>query len=142
MKLKSIGATTRVDRHGMRMTKEVLESMVTQINSPKEALPVGVEHDLIIPPIGKILTATLVQLDEGEHGVEIVQEIFEKTGTFSFETENFVITKSEEDNRPFKIIDNDTDQSCISVDPMNLGGYKKCKSALNEIFGQKEHIDT
>ena len=57
------------------MTKEALELMVEQANS--SYIPVGIMHDPRIPPVGRIISAKLVQLEDGEYAVEGVRQIFE-----------------------------------------------------------------
>lgn len=74
--LKGMLATSHVDLHDERMVYEALVSMVDQINS--QYIPVGVEHDPRIPPQGRIKSASLVELEENEYGVEGIIELFEE----------------------------------------------------------------
>lgn len=67
--------TTRVDRHGHRMTLESLQDGVEQINHMY--LPFGVEHDPRIAPIGRVVASKVVPLDDGEYGLLGEIEIFE-----------------------------------------------------------------
>lgn len=55
MILKGIGATTHIDKHNCRMTKEALEDFAKDINEGKYAPGVGIEHDPSIMPIGKVI---------------------------------------------------------------------------------------
>lgn len=68
MKNLRLLATTHVDGHGMRMSKEALDQAAAQINGP--IVPgMGIEHDITLPPIGKLVKAEVRQLPDGEFGV-------------------------------------------------------------------------
>jgi len=73
--LRGILATTHIDRYRDKFTRGALEHMVEQIRS--QYLPFGYEHDPRIPPFGRVADAKLVQLDDGEWGVEGTIEVFE-----------------------------------------------------------------
>src|SRR5256885_2323193 len=68
-------ATTHLDKQGEKMALSALESMAAHI--AKTYVPMGVEHDPPIPPIGRIVSASVVQLTEEEYAVEGELEIFE-----------------------------------------------------------------
>ena len=68
-------ATSHVDKHGEMIAPKALSSLVELINA--EYLPMGVEHDPRIPPIGRIVSARLVVLDDGAYAVQGVAEMFE-----------------------------------------------------------------
>lgn len=70
-----IFATTHIDLQNERMALPALESMIEQAN--QYYIPVNIEHDPRIPPIGRIISAQLKQLDDGEYAVEGVIEAFE-----------------------------------------------------------------
>lgn len=78
MIVKGIGATTHLDRHNCRIAKEALEDAVKDINEGLYAVGVGMEHDPTVMPIGKVLSGRMVTFEDGEYGIEIEQEIFEK----------------------------------------------------------------
>lgn len=71
--------TTHVDLHGDRFAPEALEGYAARVNA--SYLPLMVEHDLRIPPIGRIAAATVVELEDGERAVRVTVEIFEGTDT-------------------------------------------------------------
>lgn len=77
METKGIIATTHIDRHGDKIEKEALETLVQAINTQESAIAVSVEHDGLVMPIGKVLKGNLVQLPDGEFAVTTVQEIFD-----------------------------------------------------------------
>lgn len=73
--LKGILATSHVDLHDEIMPLQTLETMAKQINT--HYIPMGIEHDPRIPPQGRLITAQVVKLEDGEYGVEGLGEIFE-----------------------------------------------------------------
>jgi hypothetical protein len=72
---RTIMATTRVDRHGDRFTREALENAADQVKSA--FLPVLFNHDPRHPPLGRTLEAHLVQLDDDEWALVAESEIFD-----------------------------------------------------------------
>ena len=56
-------ATTHVDRHGERLTRSALESLVRQLRA--NYIPIGFEHDPRFPPLGRMIDATVVELPDG-----------------------------------------------------------------------------
>ena len=75
-KIKGIYATSNVDNHGKAFSVEALKMLVEQINN--SYMPMGVEHDPRIPPIGRIISAKLIKRDDGSYAVEGISEIFEE----------------------------------------------------------------
>lgn len=73
-------ATTHIDLHGEKMTVSALEDIVNQVNM--YSIPLGTEHDPRIPPYGRIESAKIIKLDDGEYAVEAVFEIFEHVDDF------------------------------------------------------------
>lgn len=140
MIFKAIGATTKLDLHGTVLPKEALEGFVQQINNAPDAVALNVEHDVTVPPLGKILSAELVPLTDGEWGIEFTEEIFGQSGTLSLGGQTFVVTRSSEDDRPFNAKFSQSDQLSLSLDPMNLGGWNEYKAEVRRIFGSDDHI--
>lgn len=69
-------ATTHVDLHGDRLTKSALEGMVKQMSEAEEPQWMYMEHDTTLPPIGRVVGARLVQLEDGEYAVDGEMEIY------------------------------------------------------------------
>lgn len=80
--IKSRVASSHVDRHGDKMSVEVLKKMVEQINSGYSSS--GIEHDPRIPPVGRVESASLIKLDDGEYAVEATMGIFEPESKVPF----------------------------------------------------------
>ncbi|MFC1916858.1 hypothetical protein ACFLX1_01835 [Chloroflexota bacterium] len=68
-------ATSHIDLHGDKLIVDALRSMVNQINS--QYLPMTVEHDPRQPPQGRVISARLERLDDGEYAVETTTQIIE-----------------------------------------------------------------
>jgi hypothetical protein len=77
---RQITATTYVDKHGDKLTLSALESIVNQVNL--YSIPVGTEHDPRIPPHGRIHSAKIIKLEDGEYALETVFDIFEHPDDF------------------------------------------------------------
>ena len=67
--------TTHVDKHNERMSAEALNDFVNLVN--QQYTPVGVEHDPRIPPIGRVISAQIEELPDGEFAVDGIAEIYE-----------------------------------------------------------------
>lgn len=65
---KKILSTTHVDAHNEQMTLSSLESMSKQAND--NIIPLIVEHDPRLPPIGRIVSTQIKQLEDGEYALE------------------------------------------------------------------------
>lgn len=74
-RVKAIIATTHVDAHGDKLMLSALESMLDSLS--RQTVPVQVEHDPRRPPIGKIVSGNIVELEDSEFGLEVESEIFE-----------------------------------------------------------------
>lgn len=72
---KGIIATSQIDAHNEAISVDALNDLVERINS--DYIPMGIEHDPRVPPKGRLVSARLVRLEDGEHGVEAIGEIFE-----------------------------------------------------------------
>lgn len=137
MIVKGIGATTHIDKHNCMIAKEALKDAVKDINEGLYAIGVGIEHDSTIMPIGKVISGKMVKLDDGEYGIEIEQELFDKYQVFSDDTgEKWYIAKSQRDIRPFADTQaEDIHNIKVSIDPVNFS-KTDCEKLIN--FYKKE----
>ena len=142
MIVKGIGATTHMDRHNCRIAKEALEDAVKDMNEGLYAVGVGMEHDPTVMPIGKVLSGRMVMFEDGEYGIEIEQEIFEKCHIYKdVENEKWYIVESETDKRPFADTLAETIHNMkVAVDPVNFSSedYEK----LLEFYEKDCSLDT
>lgn len=136
MEIKGIIATTHMDKHGDKIEKETLETLVKAINTEESAIVVSVEHDSLVMPIGKVIKGNLVQLSDGEFAVATVQEIFDVHSIKSrTSNETYYVAGSEQDYRPFadfKI--KNVDRLTVSFDPHNFmqEDFTEIKNFLSE----------
>jgi len=87
-----------------KITHAALLQLVDQMNS--QYLPFGIEHDPRIPPQGRIVSAMLKELEDGEFGVEGVIELFEEGDKIELKDDGRVIPVREiADNRIHMIFD-------------------------------------
>ncbi len=77
--------TTHVDKHNERMSVDALNDFVNLVN--QQYIPVGVEHDPRIPPIGRIISAQIEKLPDGEFAVDGIAEIYEKGQEIEFKND-------------------------------------------------------
>jgi len=73
--------TTHVDLHGERFAVEGLESLVASYND--NYLPFTSEHDIRKAPIGRVASAVIVPLENGEFAVKGTIEMFDEGDTLS-----------------------------------------------------------
>lgn len=74
--LESVIATTRIDRQNERMALSCLEGMVEQVRS--DIIPILRNHDPRIPPIGRLLSARIDKLADGEFAIVGTLQTFEE----------------------------------------------------------------
>lgn len=77
--LPALFVTTRVDAHGESANRDDLEEMARDI--ARTFVPIGVEHDPRIPPLGRIATAAVERLEDGYWGLKGTIEAFEEGDT-------------------------------------------------------------
>jgi len=68
-------ASSHVDKQNEVIAVEALRGLVETINSTY--VPMSQEHDPRIAPVGRVVSAELVALPDGEHAVDAVMELFE-----------------------------------------------------------------
>ena len=74
-RLRRTIATTRVDRHGDKFALVALEDLAAEVAT--RCVPVLYNHDPRVPPLGRTLSAEVVQLRDGEHALVAEWELFE-----------------------------------------------------------------
>ena len=123
-KLSGIFTSTHVDRHGDRMALSALEQARDHIHS--QYIPYGIEHDPRIPPIGRVVSAEIKPLDDGEYALEGEVEFYEPGDKISLQ----------EDGREIPIDSYDGDLLYVIYD---MGFQTESDniiiSEINNIFG-------
>lgn len=104
MKIEGIGATTHVDRHNMKFTKGALEKLADDINNGSKAAGVGLDHDVTVPPMGKVSSAYVEKRKDGEYQIIITQNIFDQYTKLEL-PDGLIVYKEElpDDKRPFSL---------------------------------------
>jgi hypothetical protein len=121
MILKGIGATTELDRHNCRITKGALEDAANKVNNSGSVPSVGLNHDRTIMPFGKVISAEVLPMDNGEYKMEIIQEVFEEIYFTELEDgTRLILNKSSCDERPFTEDDYDSDDITVNIDFVNF----------------------
>lgn len=77
---KEILTTTHVDAHNEKMSLSALKALVKESN--KKIIPIIVEHDPRQPPIGRIISTQILQLEDGEYALEGTFGIYENEDDF------------------------------------------------------------
>jgi hypothetical protein len=75
---QAIIATTHLDRHNDRITREALEGMAAQANA--SYVPQMLEHDFR-RPVGRVVSARVVPLTKGEFALEVTSETWDQADT-------------------------------------------------------------
>lgn len=75
-RIQKIIATSHVDLHGDMIHPEALKDAVRQIK--EKYLPLNNEHDIRCPPIGRIVSAKVIKLQDGQYALIATAELFEE----------------------------------------------------------------
>lgn len=73
--VRNLIATTRLDLHGDRFTRESFERVVQAMST--RYVPMLWNHDPRHPPLGRSIRGEIEQLEDGEWGLVAVSEVFE-----------------------------------------------------------------
>lgn len=141
---KGIGASTHIDAHNHKFTKEALETMKNSIKNGKYACAIKIEHDLTVMPIGKIIDADVIELSDGEYGLSITQEIFDEILKYNKIGKTWYVQKSLYDNRPFSenIDSEEIKKITVSIDQTNFiqEDFKKLMNLYRDDFSLNTKI--
>lgn len=74
-RLEAVISTTLVDSQGERMSIEALHQLATSVSD--SFIPIGVEHDPRVAPLGRLESAFVRERPDGEHEVVAVMDFFE-----------------------------------------------------------------
>lgn len=125
MLVKGITATTEIDRHNCRLTREMLEDFADSINNSGSVPIFGMNHDRTIMPLGKVISAEVLPMDNGEYKIETTKEIFEEEYFIELEDgTKLILNKSSHDERPFAEENYDLNDTTVSIDFVNFENKK------------------
>ena len=81
-KVRMIMTSTHTDLQRDKLTREALQSLAGQVKG--RYVPINVNHDIRHPPIGRITSAEVVQLPDGESALLGIGQLFEESDTLEF----------------------------------------------------------
>jgi hypothetical protein len=136
MEIKSVVATTHVDKHNTRITKEALEGMAQDLKHSGKVPSLTIEHDSILPPIGKVVDGWVEKRDDGEFQFITISEVFENKTEIRLPDDSIAyLEASETDVRPFSLRETEDTlhEPKIYVDLANFSSEKEYEKFNNEI---------
>ena len=86
--------TTHVDQQNERFARSALESAADQLR--RSYIPIGLEHDPRLPPFGRVVSAKLLDLSDGEVGLFGLMELFEPNEVIPLANDDRTIPAREE----------------------------------------------
>lgn len=102
MREDGVFLTTRPDRHGRRIAPDSLDPAAAKINDGP-CLPLLIEHDHTIPPLGKVVAARVEDRADGERDLICTHELFPDPRPLGLpDGSTLLVTESASDRRPFK----------------------------------------
>lgn len=132
-------ATTHLDRHFMKITKEALEGAAEDLNAGRR-LPSTIEHDLTLPPFGKTLRVWVEPREDGEYQLVAEREIFDDV--LWAELDNGVrLFKQESQTDRYPFVDRYsrmTDDIFLAYDWVNFDSKQDIKLFIEDIKSQSE----
>ncbi len=138
---KGIGATTHVDRHNCRITKEALEKAAFDIKNSGSVPQIGLNHDKTIMPLGKIIDANVTLRNDGEYQLEIFEDVFDEEYTYKYKNGMKLIeNRSSIDTRPFTEEFDDYQLTSVNVDRVNFEKEEDFNKFIEEI-NQYDNIE-
>jgi len=130
-KIQGIVATTRADLHGEKFPREELETIACQMR--EEYIPVTYEHDIRNAPIGRIVSAEVIKLEDGEYALQCISELFSESESLETLTG---------DGRRIRTMDQDIKTIFVKYDRYDRTLWNKegqeLLRELSQISGEKE----
>jgi hypothetical protein len=135
MKTQAIIATTHIDAHNEKLTREALEKAAESVNSGNKPV-LMLDHDITIPPHGKMLCARVEKRDDGEYQLVSEEEIFEETEWLLFNDGTRLFREESKSNRtPFVDRYEGFQSDCyeVSVDAINFDSFESQDAFFSEV---------
>lgn len=131
---KLVLSTSHVDKHGTVMSKEALESALDFINGDVKPR-LGLEHDMTLPPLGRINDAELVQGEDSEYYLIGHREYYEIREAISLKDGSILIKERfiEEKHKFAEVTYEALDQTRISIDRVNFNGFEDSDKFIKEL---------
>lgn len=135
-KYRAVISSNHRDSHGEVISKELLESMVKDINNNESRLRMGVDHRRDFPPMGRLENAELVER-EGYFLVEADFVPYSNVNLVSWD-QNLI---AEYFDGTFQFAEVDPKEALsfsIAVDPHNFGSFKEVVDLKKDIEGNHD----
>lgn len=123
---KQIVATNNVDRQNEIIADEVLFEFAESINSNDSVMRMGLNHDISIMPVGKVIKGSVVNLSDNSLGVEaqIDDFIYDFHKVEGPDKQILYRGESVIDKRPFMEYEADEKEKItVKISPLNFGKY-------------------
>lgn len=132
-------SSTHIDRHRQRMTKEALEMGAETINSGRRPR-IGLEHDMTLPPIGRICDAEVIKGEDGAYYLVAYQEFFDSAEAITLDDGEVLVREYfSAGGTPFAEVKTETtDKIVISIDRQNFESYEDADSFYSELQNESE----
>lgn len=101
-RLKSIVLTTKPDLMGHVFSRDTLEKFAREMNESAVVKENFVDHDHILPPIGKGLSCSVSEFEAGEYALWVEFETFGKREAITLSNGLSLMKQSTEDKRAFQ----------------------------------------
>lgn len=127
-------ASSKVDRHGTRIAPEALQQMANFINSDQK-IKLALEHDMSIPPLGRINNAFLIQGEDGEVYLLGYKELFDVKESVTLEDGSILVREKFQsgDNR-FKGTEiQHNEKTILYVDRINFENFQHAEVFFQEL---------
>ena len=70
-------ASTLVDKQGEKLSRQMLEQLAQSAN--EHYIPINIEHDPRVPPVGRIISSSVRERDDGEYEAIAQLEMFDES---------------------------------------------------------------
>ncbi|MBI3258583.1 MAG: hypothetical protein HYZ54_03750 [Ignavibacteriae bacterium] len=132
-KEKRILTATHLDLHNERMSKQSLYEVAEDINSTRKPR-IGIEHDMTLPPLGRINDAEVIQGEDGEYYLIGHEEYFNHQERILINGQVFIVDSFKDEEFSFSEIQKDSlERIEISVDSQNFDSYDSADNFFKEI---------
>lgn len=124
-------ASTHVDSHQEKLTKEALKKMAAAINCTDKMIRVGVDHRRDFPPRGRLENAEVIEKEGENYLVADFREV-EKTETVAWNEELIM----QYFDTPFQFAEvkkEENSVTSISIDPHNFNSYSEVETFTNHL---------
>lgn len=106
-KEKRILTATHLDLHNERMSKQSLYEVAEDINSTRKPR-IGIEHDMTLPPLGRINDAEVIQGEDGEYYLIGHEEYFNHQERILINGQVFIVDSFKDEEFSFAEIQKDS----------------------------------